>query len=71
MKQEDLLPPIVRDLVAKVANTNNDDYVRENACRTLEAIVAASGVAVREFKRGLGKNDKQKRRSHYFRDRGV
>ena len=50
MKNPELLPPIVRDLIAELNKDGNPTHARDNLCARLENIVACANDAIETFR---------------------
>jgi hypothetical protein len=48
--REELLPPIIVDIIHTVMNRSEKLHVRDNACGRLEQIVNACEIAIADFR---------------------
>lgn len=51
MKNPDLLPPIIKDLVEELKNDATPIHVRDHVCARLENVVACSNEAIEMFRK--------------------
>lgn len=51
MKNHDLLPPIIRDLIEDLRKDDTPIHSRDNVCARLENIVACSNEAIDTFRK--------------------
>lgn len=59
--REEVLPPIIFDIVQTVINDKNPVHVRENACGRLEQIADACRIASENFRVQQSRNNIMKR----------
>lgn len=50
MKNEDLLPPIIKDLIDALRKDENSISTRDHVCARLENVVACSNDAIEVFR---------------------
>lgn len=53
MKNEDLLPPIIKDLIVQLGNENIPLHTRDQYCARLENIIECCTGHVEKFRRKL------------------
>lgn len=56
MKNEDLLPPIIKDLIESIRNDKSPIHVRDAYCARLENIISCATDAVESFRKKQAKH---------------